>query len=347
VAILTLPARSIFIILAAITLAACGDLGGRWQVDAVPMPQANSTLRARIAPEHESVGSWMLPEAKREDLIYASDVDLQKVFVLSLPTGKLVGTLFFSDLPWGLCSDRAGRVFVTHFRLHGAPGTITEFRHGDPNPITSRSLPVGESGACAVDATSGDVAVTSGGSRKGANTVSIFTAPLQKNAPPRVVETPSTLDAVLYCAYDSDGDLFFTPVEYSTGPMLVELPSGSNSLIRISLNGYRFGGGPLQWQGTYMATTLPTVEHITVSGGTGEVIGSTQLKPVNDTVFGSSQFWIQDRKIVAPFGCRSEHCRTEVDKLGVWTYPNGSPVKVFRSFGARALLGVTLSKAPK
>ncbi|HEY2474974.1 MAG TPA: hypothetical protein VGI19_09240 [Candidatus Cybelea sp.] len=345
--ILTFAARSIFIILATLALAACGDFVGRWQSDALPMPQANSTLAAKIALGAESTRSWAFAEAKREDLLYASDLDLHKVFVLSLPTGKLVGTLSFSDLPWGLCSDRAGHVFVTHFRLHGSRGTITEFGHGDPKPITSRSLPVGESGACAVDATSGNVAVTSGGSPKGGNTVSIFAAPLQKETPPRVIETPSTLGAVLYCAYDSYGNLFLTPIEYSTGPMLVELQPGTNSLTSINLNGSRFGGGPLQWQGTYMATTLPTVEHVTVSGGRGEVIGTTQLKRVNNKVFGSSQFWIQDRKIIAPFGCRTEHCRIEGDSLGVWTYPGGSLVKVIHGFGARALLGVTLSKVAR
>lgn len=343
---MNLAARPILIILATLTIVACGGLGGRWQGNALPLLQANSTVPARIAPDAEGVRSWMLPEAKREDLMYASDVDLHKVFVLSFPTGKLVGTLSFSDLPWGLCSDRAGHVFVTRFRLHGARGTITEFGHGDPNPITSRSLPVGESGACAVDATSGNVAVTSGGSPKGANTVSIFAAPLQKKTPPRVIEAPSTLSTLLYCAYDNYGNLFFTPIEYSTGPMLVELQPGANSLTNINLSGSRFGGGPLQWYGTYMATTLPTVEHVTVSGGTGEVIGTTQLKRVNNKVFGSSQFWIQDRKIVAPFGCRIEHCRIEGDSLGVWTYPNGSLVKVIHGFGARALLGVTLSRAP-
>jgi hypothetical protein len=276
-------------------------------------------------------------------------VDEKKVFVLSLSTGKVVGTLSFSDLPWGLCSDAAGHVFVTSFHLHGGgPGTITEFAHGDRNPITSRSLPVGETGACAVDAKSGDLAVTSGGAPKGGNTVSIYAAPLKNKAPPRVVDTPGTLEAVLYCAYDSNGNLFFTPVEYSTGPMLLELKSGSNSLIRINLSGYRFGGGPLQWQGTYMATTLPIVEQVTVSDGTGKVIGTTQLKRVSNKDFGASQFWIQDRRIIAPFGCRTaEHCRIEGDKLGVWTYPGGSLDKVFGGFGARALIGVTLSKASK
>ncbi|HEY1883820.1 MAG TPA: hypothetical protein VGG51_12355 [Candidatus Cybelea sp.] len=290
----------------------------------------------------------MLPEAKREDLVYASDVDLKEVFVLSLATGKVVGALSFRDLPWGLCSGGSGHVFVAHFRLRAVPGTITEFGHGNPDPISSRTLPAGESGACSVDARSGDIAVTSGGAPRGGNTVSIFAAPLQKKTLPRVVDAPGTLAAVLYCAYDNRGNLFFTPVAYSTGPMLDVLEPGSKSLITINFNGDQFAGGPLQWQEAYLATSsLPAIQQVTVSEGNGEITGTAQLRRVNNKDFGANQFWIQDGEIVAPFGCPTENCRVKGDKLGVWTYPKGRLVKVFSGFGARALFGVTLSKAPR
>jgi hypothetical protein len=54
----------------------------------IAMPQTNA-----IATHAQRGTSWMLPEAKSEDLLYASDVHNNVVDVYSFPRGKYVGVL--------------------------------------------------------------------------------------------------------------------------------------------------------------------------------------------------------------------------------------------------------------
>ena len=54
--------------------------------------------------------SWMLPEAKSEDLLYVANV--YTITVYSYPKGKLVGTLKDFYKPYGECVDKIGE------RLH-------------------------------------------------------------------------------------------------------------------------------------------------------------------------------------------------------------------------------------
>ena len=77
---------------------------------------AVSPAAGTTAQFHET-RSWMLPEAQREDLLYADtgDGSVHNLYVLSYPKGKLVGTISEPDAAYqqGLCSDAKGDVFVT------------------------------------------------------------------------------------------------------------------------------------------------------------------------------------------------------------------------------------------
>jgi hypothetical protein len=342
-------ARSFSFLVGALVLSACTENAGTGAVSsAVPLSAIPRTVA--IVLDDRSGGSWMLPEAKNEDLIYTSDINLNRVFVLSLPAGKLVGTLAFSDEPWALCSDDRGDVFITHFHLYGGPGAVDEYEHGGSSPIAKRTLPNSESGACSYDATTGDLAVTStgGGPTNGPNIISVFSPPLAKRLPPRTINAPFTLGAILYCGYDDAGNLFLTPIPYPSGATLVELPKGSNTLVNINFVGNAPGGGAIQWHGSYLATSVSTlgseaIEHVKVSGTSGRVLGVTHL-PGTQKDFADNQFWIQDDEIVAPF----EYRRGRSNKAGLWTYPGGSRIKIFRGFDpGNGLVGVTMSRATK
>jgi hypothetical protein len=65
------------------------------QMLSTPLAQPN----AGIARNAEHAKSWMLPEAKSEDLLYVSNV--YTITVYSYPKGKLVGTLsnFYTQFP--------------------------------------------------------------------------------------------------------------------------------------------------------------------------------------------------------------------------------------------------------
>jgi hypothetical protein len=73
--------------IAAATFAGCGasqpPIGAP---GAIPQQSA-------IAAHAERGKSWMLPEAKTEDLLYVSSNDQGAVYVYTYPEGKIVGTL--------------------------------------------------------------------------------------------------------------------------------------------------------------------------------------------------------------------------------------------------------------
>jgi hypothetical protein len=82
---------------------------------AVPADALRSSSKLRL-PGHG--GSWMLPNAKKKDLLYISDsfpYGSNDVFVYSYPKGKLVGKLTGFNEPSGNCVDKAGNVFITNF----------------------------------------------------------------------------------------------------------------------------------------------------------------------------------------------------------------------------------------
>src|SRR5580700_10082829 len=108
---------------AAAILAGCG--GSQPPIGAPgAMPQTST-----IATHADRSGSWMLPEAKREDLLYISDV--YGVHVFSYPKGTHVGDLTGVASPQGLCTDREGNVFVTDLTV----GYVYKYAHGGTRPI--------------------------------------------------------------------------------------------------------------------------------------------------------------------------------------------------------------------
>jgi hypothetical protein len=220
-----------------VTVAGCGTLQP-------PIGASPGSSRIVGASTHvQRAASWMLPEAKGENLIYASDIADDKVFVLSFPGGNLVGTLDFSDLPWGLCSDSVGHVFVTHFPYHGGHGVVTEYDHGGSSPIARRSFPNTEAGTCSVDPTNRNLAVTVGPGPAGGNLVYIFSLPLKKSASPRTIAAPPA-DALPSSTYDNRGNLFLSlQADYPLGKnLLLELPAGSGAGTFLAIKGVGAGG---------------------------------------------------------------------------------------------------------
>jgi hypothetical protein len=135
--------------LAAALLAACG--GSQAPIGApgaMPQPPA-------IATRADRGKSWMLPEAKREDLLYISDAGNDTVTAYSYPRGRLVGTLGGFDFPYGQCVDKVGDVFITNTNA----SNILEYPHGSSSPTAT----IGDAGehpaGCSVDPLNGDLAV--------------------------------------------------------------------------------------------------------------------------------------------------------------------------------------------
>ncbi len=133
---------------AAALLAGCG--GSQPPIGA---PSAMPQSRA-IAQRAGRGGSWMLPEAKGEDLLYAGN-KISRVNVFSYPAGKLVGTL--SESAYSFCSDKNGNIFVV--QPLGSQSEILEYAHGGAEPIQTLYDANAVAVACSVDPTTGNLAV--------------------------------------------------------------------------------------------------------------------------------------------------------------------------------------------
>jgi hypothetical protein len=149
------------------------------------------------------------------------------VSVFSYPGGRLVGTLAAFTFPSGLCSDEAGNVFV----VDASSGYILEYAHGRRRPIATFDDSYYSPHGCAVDPTTGDLAVAGGSFPygNGAN-VAIFTDP---NSPPMIYYDENDL-TFAWCTYDDQGNLFANGRNFPKGESgLAELSKGSSAFNQM------------------------------------------------------------------------------------------------------------------
>ena len=102
----------------------------------------------------------MSPDARVQKLLYISDYLYGAVWVYSFPTGKLEGKLISFQGPQGECTNKSGNVWITN--SYGSD--IIEYAHGGSKPIATLTVPgYQETHGCAIDPTTGNLAVTSWG----------------------------------------------------------------------------------------------------------------------------------------------------------------------------------------
>lgn len=165
-------------------LAGCSGYGTTLQPGAAP-PNASAASHGPAAR------SWMLPEAKNNDLLYVSDLLAQVVYIYTYRGHKLVGTLTGFFNPEGLCVDKAGDVYVTNDTSEGVH-QITEYAHGATTPLRTLNDPQGRANGCSVDPKTGDLAVANFWDRPRASATSRSTGtPLER--PPLIrIQTSGT-----------------------------------------------------------------------------------------------------------------------------------------------------------
>ena len=281
--------------------------------------------------------SWMLPEAKRDKLLYVSDAGNNTVTVYSYPRGRQVGTLGGFDFPYGQCVDKAGDVFIANTNA----SNIIEYPHGSSSPIAT----IGDAGehpaGCSVDPLNGDLAVN--------NTYTVSNEPgsisrytysrhygwsLPKNY------SDSSFFYMYFCGYDATGDLFVDGLTgYGGSFVFAELPAGHKTFTNITLNQSIQSPGGVQWDGAHMAVgdqgngNGSVIYQFTFSGNTGKAVGSTPLNGSEDV----AQFWIQGRKVVGP-----DYGSGEVE---YWNYPAGGSAINLITRGVDGPEGATVSEA--
>jgi hypothetical protein len=135
-----------------------------------------------IARHAEHGRSWMLPEAKRENLLYAVG-GCAGTCVLSYPDGNMVGSLGTRGL--ADCSDGAGNVYIST-----PDATVVEYAHGGTAPTKTLDVPGTLALGCSVDPTTGNLAVIfQGGSYID---VAVFTGAEGAPTGARTIETRRT-----------------------------------------------------------------------------------------------------------------------------------------------------------
>jgi hypothetical protein len=288
--------------------------------------------------------SWMLPEAKTEDLLYASGAG--NVNVYTYPGLKTVGAISnLNASTGGECVDTAGDIFVTTAASNAA-GTILEFAHGSITPIAELSDP-GNASGCSVDPKTGNLAVSNSSDRSnpsgnGFGDVAIYT---HAQGSPTMYYCTQCAE-LFFCGYDSSGNLF---VDGSDS--LWELPSGNGSLVAIALQGaskYFEFDSAVQWDGQHMTignaqdrVSPVKIYGFSVSGSSARVITTTLLKNRRDQHYSHhGQYWIQGSRVAAISFVKG------YSSVALWKYPTGGVDLVVGPKIHGGLQGVTVSLAP-
>ncbi len=262
----------------------------------------------------------MLPEAKHDDLLYVSD--FYGVHIFSYPRGTHVGDLTGFASPEGLCTDRAGDVFVTD----ETEGYVDEYAHGGTKRIaTLYDIYVDFNPVdCSVDPVTGNLAVAS------ADAPYVVIFPDAKEHPVVYADYPYAI--LFFCAYDDNGNLFIEQVRHHRKFYIGELPKGATKFKNFVFDSRAGIPGAIKFDGQHLAVEdLRTngLHQVRFSGSNAIVIGSTPLNGAREI----QQFWIHKGKVIGP---------DAYGPVDFWKYPlGGSPVKAIQGF--KLPYGVTVS----
>jgi hypothetical protein len=308
------------------TVAQLRHIGGAGAAQAIQSAGANAAR------------SWMAPDAKKsKTLLYVADQGANDVEVYSYPGGKLKGTLTGFETPSGVCSNKAGDVFI----LNGNGTSVVVYAHGGTSPLRTLTLPGYPELNCSVDPTTGNLALgvlagTCGDCfvvfPAGSGTATVYTPPGQTGIPG--------------CGYDNKGNLFCDAYGNSEAFALFELPKGSSTVTAVPVSGTSgLLAASIQWDGTDLAFSAgdgATLYQIALSGSSGSVAGSTPL-----TGGGAVwQFWITNNlgskkhkglRVIAPTFLNS------VPTVGYWNYPAGGTATKMITTGLTQPDGAALS----
>jgi hypothetical protein len=285
-----------------------------------PQPSAALGPAQRQSAHGDWARSWMLPEAKSEDLLYVSDAVVNNVYVYAYPDGKLVGTLSGFQQPEGDCADKAGNVFVANYDAEN----ILEYAHGGTRPIATLTDAYYYPEDCSSDPTSGNLAVTN------ASTVSEYPGNVVVYANAKGIPTQyydTILSYYRFCGYDNEGNLFIDGqgfTRHSNYVALVELPNGSSNISRVKLNHRLASPGGVQWNGKALAVGdagEKVIYRFAISGLVGTKTGETPLEASP----AAAEFWIQGRMVVVP---NPHNGRKHQGTVQFYKYPvGGVPIK--------------------
>jgi hypothetical protein len=263
------------------------------------------------------------------------------VSIFSLPQGKPVARISLGELS-GMCSDTAGNVWLVVYRSSLKAFYAEKYAHGGAEPIARIRISKYYVSGCAVDPSSGDLAVmSSAGGSQGNGSVDVWTG--ARPGEPAVHDVPFTPKNG---AYDDAGNLFVDGCGCAdSDPWLLfgELLKGRHAVTTVGIDKKTALPGGVQWDGQYIAVQTgghlrrlmgrPRVYRLEVSAGSAHVVGV--VIPKNPALSSTAWFAVSGSSIVSTSGAHS----SEVD---IWPYPAGGPhTRIIGSFGD--IRGLTVS----
>jgi hypothetical protein len=256
-------------------------------------------------------------------LLYVSDLGANAVDVFTYPHGTQVGKLTGFGSVAGLCSDKAGEVFVVD-----ESGPVVVYAHAGTKPIR-KLVTSGAPYGCSVDPISGNLALTQLSSYlHGA--LSVY--PKAKGK--AIVYRDKEIDATWFCGYDRSGNLFADAWDRYGKLILVELAKGGKTLEIFDLGESFQNPGGVEWDGKYVAVGNRGAGLIYRTSETGHVAQTLTLKSGQNV----EQFWLEGSTLVGPNA-------QSPGTVGFWHYPaGGSPYKTLGGFSYP--FGATVSLAP-
>jgi hypothetical protein len=297
----------------------------------------------------------MLPEARHEQLLYASVQTTccaksgADVYVFSREKGKLVGELRVTqDTMFGLCSDAEGDAFVTAFdtSTSGQSTYIYEYKHGEAR-LAAKLYDPWAADACAVDPVTGNLAVANwftGGTEQSGNVLVYDVASGKYTA----YSGGTPIDYYRWCTYDTKGNLYVDGDSNPSGKVsLAVLRKGHDSFSSVSLNTSDFLPYSLQWYnddlviaGDEESIGPETLLEVQVKGTTGTIVGKTTLEDYGHNWGDDSQFFIDGTRVISG--------GYPGNLLHGWRFPQGGhPLRRFAQAPDGWWYGVTVSIAPQ
>jgi len=284
----------------------------------------------------------IVPQKKSQALLYISEVFGNAVEVYSFPQLKKVAKLKHLKSPQGLCTDTNGDVWIT---LSGGSsgGSAVEFAHGGTTPIADLADPGYSPVECAVDPTTGNLALANiSGTKQGQpGSVAVYA---DAQGSPTIYQAPGSMQLVEGCAYDDQGNLY---ADGSNGGsfVLAELPQGGtqfNDVPVSSSSGTIHHPNAVRWDGTYVVVddaepTQSALYQIEVTPSEGQIVDqitlqdSSQVSGFSIGALGSSDI------VVAP--------EPNAATVPFYNYPaGGNPISGMTLSGLKGPVGSVISE---
>lgn len=323
----------------AAALAGCGS----WpQAEPIAGPASTESISVTIAggaTVRDQAPSWMSAAAKTaRQLLYVSDLGNFDVEVYTFPSLAHVGKLTGFDGPQGECNDANGNVWIASTRNY----EIYEFAHGGKSPIVALTDPLGYPAGCAIDPTSGNLAVTD--IKDFSNPASVL---VYKHAhgTPAAYSNPNQVSNY-FAGYNSSGDLYVSGLTVEKAYSLSVLPHGRSSMTSVAIKGGTiYFPGTVAWHGATLVLgdqkckrrASSCLYELAVSGTTARITRRIALHKACDV----AQAWVGSTKLA---GGDYQYCGHGPSSADVWPYPaGGTPAK--RATGLRMPVGAALSAA--